>query len=351
MYVNPKLYKINENSPYVYLAHILAFFFFLIRKSKEHYRNTLTFIKIQIGLQKIEYPPKDPVEEYIKKNKNKLLGTWENESVNLKINSNIDPIFYNKKELNEIMKIENNDIEKSWKTKILYEPTPRGSIIMFYDAFKQGFSYYSEQNGIPYSILNAVAMKYVVLFFCRDFFMDEQTITPQEVVININTKIQPENENKDEYINPKLSPLIKVYYEEEKKENPITEDDKKTEADKETKKQLLKQLKDAPFAKLKNYKLATNPTTTSSSSTNTNQDEKPVKQLWKNKFISLGKIRDVNLIQKPPKQTCMPIVSTSFDGLFEVPTTNTSKSTTSYKDYKQKKITYKDYKLNSSSKK
>jgi hypothetical protein len=329
MYVNPKLYKINENSPYVYLAHILAFFFFLIRKSKEHYRNTLTFIKIQIGLQQIEYPVKDPIEEYIKQKKNKLLRTWEDESVNSKINSNIDSIFYDKKELNEIMKIENNDIEKSWKTRILYEPTPRGSIIMFYDAFKQGFSYYSQQNGIPYSILNAVAMKYVVMFFCRDFFMDEQTITPDVVS---DAKTQSEKEE-----NPKLSPLIKVYYEEEKKET--TEDKKNTETNKKD------LLKDAPFAKLKNYKLTTNqPNTT----TNTKQDDLPVKQLWKNKFISLGKIRDVNFIQKTPKESCMPIVSTSFDGLFGVPTTNTSKSKTSYKDYKQKKITYKDYKLNSS---
>jgi hypothetical protein len=344
MHVNSKLYKINENSPYVYLAHILAFFFFLIRKSKEHYRNTLIFIKIQLGLHKIEYPPIDPIEEYIKKNKNKLLRTWENESANSKINSNIDPIFYNKKELNEIMKIEHNHIEKSWKTRILYESTPRGSIIMFYDAFKQGFSYYSEQNGIPYSILNAVAMKYVVMFFCRDFFMDEQTIIPPAMVADTE---QPDKEDNIEYINPKLSPLIKVYYEEEKKEKSTTEDEKKTEADKETKKQLLQQLKDAPFAKLKNYKLATNP---ASNPTNTDQDEKPIKQLLKNKFISLGKIRDFNIIQKPPKQTCMPIVGTSFDGLFGVPTTNTSKSTTSYKDYKQKKITYKDYKLHSSKK-
>ena len=338
MYVNPKLYKINENSTYVYLAHILAFFFFLIRKSKEHYRNALTFIKIQVGLHKIECPPIDPIEEYIKQKKNKLLGTWENESVNSKINSNIDTIFYNKKELNEIMKIENNQIEQSWKTKILYEPTPRGSIIMFYDAFKQGFSYYSEQNGIPYSILNAVAMKYVVMFFCRDFFMDEQTITPDVVA---NTE-QPEKEGTIEYINPKLSPLIKVYYEEEKKEKP-TEHQKTKETDKENNNKDL--LKDAPFAKLKNYKLSSNV-----SNTNTNQDEKPVKQLWKNKFISLGKIRDFNILQQQPKQTCMPIVSTSFDGLFGVPTTPTSKSTTSYKDYKQKKITYKDYKLNSSKK-
>ena len=327
----------------MYLAHILAFFLFLIRKCKEHYRNTLTFIKIQVGLYKIECPPIDPIEEYIKQKKNKLLGTWENESVNSKINSKIDPIFYNKKELNEIMKIENNDIEKSWKTRILYESTPRGSIIMFYDAFKQGFSYYSEQNGIPYSILNAVAMKYVVMFFCRDFFMDEQTITPE--VINVNTKIEAEKEGTVEYINPKLSPLIKVYYQEEKKEKP-TEDQKTKETDKENNNKDL--LKDAPFAKLKNYKLSSN--VSNSNPTNTNQDEKPVKQLWKNKFISLGKIRDFNILQKRPPQTCMPIVSTSFDGLFGVPTTPASKSSTSYKDYKQKKITYKDYKLNSSKK-
>jgi hypothetical protein len=343
MYVNPRLYKINENSVHFYLAYILAFFLGLMRKCREQYAAALTCVKVIVGLQKIEAPPKDPTEEYIKQKKNKLLRTWEDEMINMKMNLNIDPVFYNKKELNEIMKIENNDIEKLWKTRILYEFTPRGSIVMFYDAFKQGFAYYSEQNGIPYSILNAVAMKYVITFFCRDFFMDEQTITLTENTETIDK------------INPRLSPLIKIYYEDDKDSNKddIDKDDiDKDDVDKDVRKNANKELlKDAPFAKLKNYKLAISKddNDTKNGVNDENNVEKPIKQLLKNKFISLGKIRDVSFIQKPPKQTCLPIMTTSFEGLFEVPTVNASiKKTTSYKDYKQKKITYKDYKANKS---
>ena len=36
-----------------------------------------------------------------------------------------------------------------------------------------GSSYYSDQNIVSYDILNAVAMKYVTIFRCRDFFIDE----------------------------------------------------------------------------------------------------------------------------------------------------------------------------------
>jgi len=327
MYVNPRLYKINDNSIYVYLAHILAFFFFLIRKCKENYAKSLTFIKGQLGLQTIEFKVNDPIEEYIKKQKERLLRTWENESVNSKINTNIDAIFYNKKEFNNIIKIENNDIEKLWKSRILYETTPRGNIAMYYDAFKQGFAYYCEQNGIPYSILNAVAMKYVVVFFCRDFFMDERTIVSEE---------DPQKKH-EEYVNIKISPLFKIYSEEkdedEEKENEKDQKSKKIESTKDL-------LKDAPFAKLKNYKIDTQNDTIDK---NINQPPE-LKPLSKNKFISLGKIRDFNFIQKPPKHSCMPIVSTSFDGLFAVPSTPTTRQTTSYKDYKQKKVTYKDYK-------
>jgi len=324
MYVNPKLYKINDNSIYVYLAHILAFFFFLIRKWKENYAKSLTFIKGQLGLQTIEFEVKDPIEEYIKKQKERLLRTWENESVNSKINTNIDAIFYNKKEFNNIIKIENNDIEKLWKSRILYETTPRGNIAMYYDAFKQGFAYYCEQNGIPYSILNAVAMKYVVVFFCRDFFMDERTIVSEE-------DLQKKHE---EYVNIKISPLFKIYYTEEKDEENDSEKDQKSKKIESTK----DLLKDAPFAKLKNYKIDTQNDTI-------DKNQPPeLKPLSKNKFISLGKIRDFNFIQKPPKHSCMSIVSTSFDGLFAVPSTPTTRQTTSYKDYKQKKVTYKDYK-------
>ena len=109
------------------------------------------------------------------------------------MNKNVEKIFYDKKQLVEILVQQNNELEKIWKSRILIEKSPRGNIIMYYDAYKQGFAYYSDTNGIPYNILNAVAMRYVINFQCRDFFMDNEYVDEQ-----------------------KESPLIKIYLEYEK---------------------------------------------------------------------------------------------------------------------------------------
>ena len=104
----------------------------------------------------------DPIDEYIKHKKVKLLLTYESD---VNMNANIDPNIYDKKGFSVLMKHEGNDTERLWKTRILYDSTPRGSVIMYYDMYRQGFAYYADQNCIPYAILNALAMKYVVTFF------------------------------------------------------------------------------------------------------------------------------------------------------------------------------------------
>ena len=86
----------------------------------------------------------------------------------------VDSFFYDKTQYTSIMKDTNNPFEKQWKTRILFEYTPRGNIIMMYDIYKMGFLYYSDQQSIPYDILNGAAMKYVILFKCLDFFIDEK---------------------------------------------------------------------------------------------------------------------------------------------------------------------------------
>jgi len=85
----------------------------------------------------------------------------------------IEPFFYDKTQYANTMKDITNPYENKWKTRILFEHTPRGNIIMLYDIYKMGFCYYSDQQSIPYDILNAAAMKYVVVFKCLDFFIDE----------------------------------------------------------------------------------------------------------------------------------------------------------------------------------
>ncbi len=231
----------------------------------------------------------DPVEEYTKPKKQKLLLTYESD---LNMNANINQDIYDKKKLSELLKDESNELERLWKTRILYESTPRGPVIMFYDIYKQGFAYYSDQSGIPYSILNAVAMKYVVTFFCRDLFFDEITITTE-----------------------KLSPLVKVFNEEEKKTKPKP----------------IQEKSDQPFAKLRNYKTE-QPIVKTGNKEDDDEKEKEKERerpKMKNKFISLGKMYNFSIVQKMPKIKKLPNKPTSFDGMF------------SYKDFKnrQNKLT------------
>lgn len=90
-------------------------------------------------------------------------------------NENVDNIFYKMKEYNELM-LSPNYLEKKWKNRTLIANTPQGNIIMYYDCYKRGFSYYSDQTNISYSLLNVVAMKYVKLYLCLDLFIDNKLI-------------------------------------------------------------------------------------------------------------------------------------------------------------------------------
>jgi hypothetical protein len=203
----------------------------------------------------------DPVDTYVSLRQQKF--------INATANTNIDPAFYDKVQYDEITR-NNNHLETIWKSRIMYEPTPRGSVVMFYDVYRQGFAYYSDTNSIPYSVLNAAAMKYVGLFLCRDLFF--------------------ENERK--------SPIYDIYYPEEKTER----------------KSVSEPINSAQFAKMKNYKFE--------------KDKIVIKSSIKNKFIYLGKISNLGVLQKRHKTRKYEPVSTQYDAVFAKPI--------SYKDFKQK---------------
>ena len=205
----------------------------------------------------------DPIIVFVKQRQDRLMRTYENK---IDMNVNIESVFYNKSEFSEMMKMPDNPIEKRWKKCILYESTPRGSIYMYYDAYKGGFAYYADQNCIPYSILNAMSMKYVVTFFCRDFFMDESIITELSKLREVESKIATQK----------------------KKEN------------------------NGQIAKFKNYKTM-------------EEGDKP-KVLIRNKFISLGKPYNFEIIQKKMKIPQLNMTGPNkFDNMFKM----------SYKDFKK----------------
>ena len=58
---------------------------------------------------------------------------------------------------------------------------------MHYDLYKNGFAYYCNDS-LNYNLLNAVAMKYVITFFCRDFFIDNH-VFEEEMDYKVNLAV------------------------------------------------------------------------------------------------------------------------------------------------------------------
>jgi hypothetical protein len=175
----------------------------------------------------------DPLITYYNKNKRRFVSSFQDDK---DYNDNIDSIFYDKNKFQQFMKEECNFIEREWRTRILFENTPRGNIVMFYDPYKQGFSYYCDFNSIPYPVLNAIAMKYVILFRCRDFFVDNK------ITLNYNY-LSTSNDNAPIF----SSPLIPIFYNEEKKD------------EKKSVKKAHRNDRNSPFARLKTYVSKTEP--------------------------------------------------------------------------------------------
>ena len=230
---------------YYLLLHKYLFYFLVWCFRIAYYMGIHTPKKIETFI--------DADNKYIEPLKKKFANIFES---SLDVNRNVHPIFYNKKEYNEYMQNTTTELEQEWRTRMLLEYTPRGNVLMFYDAFKMGFSFYSDEKTISYDILNAVAMKYVTMFRCLDFFIDE-SVVPKE----------------------KYSPFIKLYF---------TEEPKKVEENKST-------ASIAPFAKMRRE----NPN--AKGHVNTKEKTDGTKELLKNKFLYLGKMNNSLFLQPAPK--------------------------------------------------
>ncbi len=174
-------------------------------------------------------------------------------------NTNMDPCLYDRKECTELMIDPENDLEKKWRTRILFETTPRGNIIMHYNPFKNAFAYYCDNASLPYPILNAVVMKYVLLYRCIDLFIDEH--------------VSGENP----------SPLIQIIKDYDK------EQDKKPETEK------IALPKSKAFAKFKNY------SNLSTDKSDPHKSESTTPKMI-NSIVYMGKIANFSFIQKSSKK-------------------------------------------------
>jgi hypothetical protein len=203
--------------------------------------------------------PKSDIEQYIDLYSGRFLKTYEYTNT---YNDNIDSCFYEKDKLKEILKPKDNELEVEWKRRILYESTPRGNIMMYYDPYKLGFVYYCDTNTISHSILNAAAMKYCLVYRCRDFFVDN-VITPFE----------------------SPSALIPIHYIEPPK--------KKDNQNKTS-------INNSVFAKLKDYSKKIEPklsNKTQGNDTKTIINKIKEKDKCKNRFIYMGKMYNMSVLQ------------------------------------------------------
>ena len=95
---------------------------------------------------------------------------------------------YRSKEAEVIRRLDVNNLLAVWqllpgdlKLRWKYIHLTEQESLMYYDLFKQGFAYHSDESFVSHNVLNAVAMKYVNTYFCKDFFLDELFIEENEI--------------------------------------------------------------------------------------------------------------------------------------------------------------------------
>jgi len=234
-----------------------------------------------VGLYKLPPPTLSEIDIIEEKTKTKFMKNNGTDTMS----KSIDPIFYDRSLYKKLMEEPNNYLEKQWKTRILYEKTPRGNMIMYYDVYKEGFAYYCDQTGISYRVLNIVAMKYTTTFRCQDFFVDNLLIPDNKspMIGYIKDELEIEEENK------------------RKVTNKLLQYNGKDQTD-----------QNSPFAKLQNY--AINPPNKHIGKGQTlpvaklpselDQSKTPEKEKEKdkisNKFMYMGKCSNFSMIQKIP---------------------------------------------------
>ena len=149
------------------------------------------------------------------------------------------------------------------KHNVLFETTPFGNVIMYYDHTKSSFVYYCDKT-LPYGIINSVGRHYALKFNCEGLFLDENTPPPRSSI---------EDDNKDEPKEPTKSttPTTTI------KQNPNV------------------------YAKFKSYR--TNPVTSVESNKEASQKEpkqsSPVIEV--NRYTCEGRLSNFDFLQRVPK--------------------------------------------------
>jgi hypothetical protein len=189
-------------------------------------------------------------------------------------NSNIDPVLYDFDKRKEIFVSPDNEMEKQWKSRILIENTPRGNVMIYFNPYLLSYHYYSDEQIIPYKILQQVATRYVVMFRCKDFFIDVEK-RPGNKILEVLQKEEDSLKSKKMKVND-ITKCVNIQSDS----------------------------KDV-FAALKDYRSEVKPTEATNVKTNgpNKMDPKPKKKVeeskFSNKFVRVGKMCEFNITQKP----------------------------------------------------
>jgi len=105
-------------------------------------------------------------------------------------------VSYENKYYDKFQEMESEDLEEdcvqSLKNSVLYEMTPKGRIIMYYDFEKESFIYHCDTKDVPYLYLETVARKYALTYHCKKIVVDIK----KELEVARETSVANENKSK-----------------------------------------------------------------------------------------------------------------------------------------------------------
>jgi hypothetical protein len=151
----------------------------LVRYSKKHRFNILYItggVAVSSALFYYLYSNFPQISMDIFKSKD---GGKDNDKDDSKENSDksvVEVESYENKYYDKYDEMESEDLDedyvKSLKNNVLYEMTPKGRIIMYYDFEKESFTYYCDTKDVPYLYLETVARKYALTYHCKKIVVD-----------------------------------------------------------------------------------------------------------------------------------------------------------------------------------
>ena len=245
-------------SPFYIIGKLILNYIFFIIQYLRSFNNTV--------VKPVETPY---VETKYEKSCKKYAEFYRKESADE--NSNIDPVLYNFLKRKEIFVSVDNELEKQWKSRILIENTPRGNVMIYFNPYLLSYQYYSDEQIIPYKILEQVATKYVIMFRCKDFFIDVEK-RPGNKILEVLQKEEDSLKSKKMKVND-ITKCVNIQSES----------------------------KDV-FAALKDYRSEVKPTELTKADTKPASKPAPKpapKPKFSNKFVRIGKMCEFNITQKP----------------------------------------------------